>query len=84
MDARMTAHGLSDDARSLLDVIHGIKSDSQTAGAVIHTTQLDDALGRPPGNWRTRHALNELDEIGDLDNTTRSGPARGLTSFTIS
>jgi hypothetical protein len=75
--------GLSQQARDLLDVIRQIDSDSEERHPEINRDEIDDALGRAPGNEATRHALNELDVIGDLERVTRSGSAREPISFTL-
>jgi len=75
--------GLTQEARDLLDVIRGIDLNGDGAHPVIRTDEVDAALGRAPGNATTRGALDELDEIGDLENITRSDPGREPISFTL-
>lgn len=75
--------GLSQEARDLLAVIRRIDSDSEGLHPRINRDEIDDVLGRAPGNGATRHALDELDVIGDLENVTRSGSAREPISFTL-
>jgi hypothetical protein len=75
--------GLSQDARDVLEVIRGIDLASREAHPQIHRNEIDEVLGRAHGNQATQHALNELDEIGDLENVTRIDPSHRLVSFTL-
>jgi len=75
--------GLSDEARDMLEVIRGIDSEAAQVHPTIGRAELDERLGRLPGNEATRNALRELDSIGDLENVTRSGHSGEPVSFTL-
>jgi hypothetical protein len=75
--------GLSEEARDVFEIARRIDVGSEEPHPEIHSDEIDDALGRPPGSEVTQQALAELEQIGDLENVTHPGPADGATSFTL-